>query len=389
MSEETVTEAEQAWKMLRESAVAARLSGITSESSDAVDDADITEGQINPHATGRTAGQRGGPGAMPPMMMGGAGGAGGAQAGAAQAGAAQAGAMQSSAQMNAAQAGAQARAMQSSAQAGSAQAGAAQAGGASQAGAQAGLGSLPGGLSAKSGATMMPGAGATGIGTGGLGVGGAAGLSGSAGIAGTGAGGVAGVGGAAGVGGVGVGAAGSVAGAGGVAGVGIGAGGIAGGASGVGSGMHGIPGGVMAAGGTNPDGTTSGHHSAGGVSGAGATVAAAGGGAVAGVHGSTSQRADGYAVEPERLRHAASGWQAIAHIMGEADQAMQIPHDLGFANVAQGPTNDLSRLTKQYAQQASNEFIAIDRRLHGAAGEYDERELSNARLANQAGRMSK
>ena len=145
----------------------------------------------------------------------------------------------------------------------------------------------------------------------------------------------------------------------------------------------------MAAGGTHPDGTTSGHHSAGGVSGAGATDTATGDGTVAGVHGAPGQRVDGYTVEPERLRHAASGWQTIAHIMGEADQAMQIPHDLGFANVAQGPTNEMSQLTKHYAQQASNEFIAIDRRLHGAAGEYDERELSNARLANQAGRMSK
>lgn len=276
-----MTEAEQAWKMLSESAVAARLGGITSESSDVVDDADITEGQINPHATGRTAGQRGGPGAMPPMMMGGAGGASGAQAGAAQAGAAQSGAN-----------------------------------------------TLPAGL------------GATGP---------------------------------AGVGGVGTGAAGTSSVAAGV-----------GGTSGVAAGAHGAPpGGVMAAGGTNPDGSPSGLYS-----GTGAPEGTAGGDAVAGTHGAGGRHVDGYAVEPEHLRRAATGWQAIAHIMGEADQEMQIPHDLGFANVAQGPTNELSQLTKLYAQQASNEFVAIDRRLHGAAGEYDERELNNARLASEAGRAS-
>ncbi|WP_297752203.1 hypothetical protein [uncultured Tessaracoccus sp.] len=265
-----MTEAEQAWKMLSESAVAARLGGITSESSDVVDDADITEGRINPHAAGRTAGQRGGTGAMPPMMMGGAGGA---QAGAAQSGAS----------------------------------------------------TLPAGL-------------------------------GAAGSAGT---------------------------------------------SGVAAGAHGAPpGGVMAAGGTNPDGTPSGLYSGTGASeGTAGSDAVAGthgaggrhvdGYALAGTHGAGGQRVDGYAVEPEHLRRAATGWQAIAHIMGEADQAMQIPHDLGFANVAQGPTNELSQLTKHYAQQASNEFVAIDRRLHGAAGEYDERELNNARLANEAGRTSK
>lgn len=276
-----MTEAEQAWKMLNESAVAARLDGITSESSDVVDDADITEGRINPHAVGRTAGQRGGPGAMPPMMMGGAGGAAGSQAGAARAGAA-----------------------------------------------QSGVSSLPGGL----GATGP--VGASGVGAG------AAGPS-------------------------------SVAAA-------------AGGPSGAAAGAHGAPTGVMAAGGANPDETPSGMHS-----GVGASEGTTGGDAVAGAHDAGDQRVDGYTVEPEHLRRAATGWQAVAHIMGEADQAMQIPHDLGFANVAQGPTNELSQLTKHYAQQASNEFVAIDRRLHGAAGEYDERELNNARLANEAGRTSK
>lgn len=328
MSEGTVTEAEQAWKMLSESAVAARLGGITSESSDVVDDADITEGQINPHATGRTAGQRGGPGAMPPMMMGGAGGASGAQAGAAQAGVAQSSAQANAAQAGVAQSSAQAGAMQSSAQAGIGQSGAVQAGAAQAGAAQSGANTLPAGL------------GATGP---------------------------------AGVGGVGTGAAGTSSVAAGVAGT-----------SGVAAGAHGAPpGGVIAAGGTNPDGTPSGLYS-----GTGAPERTAGGDAVAGTHGAGGQRVDGYAVEPEHLRRAATGWQAIAHIMGEADQEMQIPHDLGFANVAQGPTNELSQLTKLYAQQASNEFVAIDRRLHGAAGEYDERELNNARLASEAGRAS-
>lgn len=310
--------------MLNESAVAARLGGITSESSDVVDGADITEGRINPHAVGRTAGQRGGPGAMPPMMMGGAGGAAGAQAGAARASAAQ-----SSAQANLAQAGAQARAMQPNTQAGAAQTSASQAGAT-----QSGLSGLPGGLAAP----------------------------GSAGVSST-----------AGTGGVGAGAAGpsSVAAA-------------AGGPSGAAAGAHGAPTGVMAAGGANPDETPSGMHS-----GTGASEGITGGDAVAGTHDAGDQRVDGYTVEPEHLRRAATGWQAVAHIMGEADQAMQIPHDLGFANVAQGPTNELSQLTKLYAQQASNEFVAIDRRLHGAAGEYDERELNNARLANEAGRTSK
>lgn len=309
-----MTEAEQAWKMLNESAVAARLGGITSESSDVVDDADITEGRINPHAVGRTAGQRGGPGAMPPMMMGGAGGAAGAQAGAARAGAVQP--------------SAQAGAVQSSAQAGAAQSGAAQAGTA-----QSGLSGLPGGLAAP----------------------GSAGVSSTAGTGGVGA--------SAGVGGIGA---------------------AAGGTGGLAAGAHSTPGGVMAAGGTNPDETPSGMHS-----GTEASEGTAGGDAVAGTHDAGDQRVDGYTVEPEHLRRAATGWQAVAHIMGEADQAMQIPHDLGFANVAQGPTNELSQLTKHYAQQASNEFVAIDRRLHGAAGEYDERELNNARLANEAGRTSK
>lgn len=292
--------------MLSESAVAARLGGITSESSDVVDDADITEGRINPHAVGRTAGQRGGPGAMPPMMMGGAGGAAGAQTGAARAGA-----------------------MQPNTQAGAAQTSASQAGAT-----QSGLSGLPGGLAAP----------------------------GSAGVSST-----------AGMGGVGAGAVGpsSVAAA-------------AGGPSGAAAGAHGAPTGVMAAGGANPDETPSGMHS-----GTGASEGTAGGDAVAGTQDAGDQRLDGYTVESEHLRRAATGWQAVAHIMGEADQAMQIPHDLGFANVAQGPTNELSQLTKHYAQQASNEFVAIDRRLHGAAGEYDERELNNARLANEAGRTSK
>ena len=286
-----MTEAEQAWKMLNESAVAARLGGITSESSDVVDGADITEGRINPHAVGRTVGQRGGPGAMPPMMMGGAGGAAGAQAGAAQSGAAQAGA------------------------------------------AQSGLSGLPGGLAAP----------------------GAAGVSSTAGAGGVGA--------SAGAGGIGA---------------------AAGGPSGVAAGAHSAPGGVMAAGGTNPDESPSGM-----LSGTEASEGTTDGDSVAGTHGAGDHRVDGYTVEPERLRQAATGWQAVAHIMGAADQAMQIPHDLGFANVAQGPTNELSQLTKHYAQQASNEFVAIDRRLHGAAGEYDERELHNARLAKEAGRTSK
>ncbi len=266
-----MSEAQQAWKMLSESAVAARLGGITSESSDVADNSDITEGRINPHASGRTAGQRGGSGPMPPMMMGGAGAAGGAQAGAAHTSAA-----------------------------------------------QSGLGNLPSGL----GATVP--AGASGVGAG-------------------------------------VGGPGSLA-----------------------AGAHGASGSVMAAGGANPDATPSGMYS-----GTGASEGTAGGNFVVGTHGAEGQRVDGYTVEPEHLRRAATGWQAIAQMMGEADQAMQIPHDLGFANVAQGPTNELSLLTKYYAQQASNEFIAIDRRLHGAASEYDERELSNARLAGEVGRMSK
>lgn len=309
-----MTEEEQAWKMLNESAVAARLGGITSESSDVVDGADITEGRINPHAVGRTAGQRGGPGAMPPMMMGGAGGAAGAQAGAARAGAVQP--------------SAQAGAVQPSAQAGAAQSGAAQAGAA-----QSGLSGLPGGLAAPGSAGVISSAGTGGIGA------------------------------SAGAGGIGA---------------------AAGGPSGVAAGAHSTPGGVMAAGGTNPDETPSGMHS-----GTEASEGTTGGDAVAGTHGAGDYRVDGYTVEPERLRQAATGWQAVAHIMAAADQAMQIPHDLGFANVAQGPTNELSQLTKHYAQQASNEFVAIDRRLHGAAGEYDERELNNARLANDAGRTSK
>ena len=309
-----MTEAEQAWKMLNESAVAARLGGITSESSDVVDGADITEGRINPHAVGRTAGQRGGPGAMPPMMMGGAGGAAGAQAGAARAGAVQP--------------SAQAGAMQPNAQAGGAQTSAAQTGAT-----QSGLSGLPGGLAAP----------------------GSAGVSSTAGTGGVGA--------SAGVGGIGA---------------------AAGGPSGLAAGaQHGAPTGVMAAGGTNPDESPSGM-----LSGTEASEDTVGGDAAAGMHGAGDQRVGGYTVEPEHLRHAATGWQAVAHIMGEADQAMQIPHDLGFANVAQGPTNELSQLTKHYAQQASNEFVAIDRRLHGAAGEYDERELNNARLASEAGKAS-
>lgn len=317
--------------MLSQTAVAAGLRGVSSESSDRVDDDDITEGRINPHAAGNTAGQKGRGGMMPPPMMMGGAGAGGAQAGAAQASAAQAGAMQANA-------------------------------------ARAGMGGMPASAAKSSVAPLAqggPGAGSAG------GMGGAP-LPGTAGASALGAGGVGGVG--------GLGATGAA----GTAGSGVGVGAAMPG--GVGAGASSMPGGVMAAGASNPDGTPSGYGDTGHVSpdamaGGNYGAGSAGG---PGVHG-----ADGYAVTPEHLRQTATGWQAMAQSMQEADQAMQIPHDLGFANVAQGATNAMSQLTKLYAQQAGNEFIAIDRRLHGAAGEYDDREMDNARLANQVGRTSK
>ncbi|MFD0867383.1 hypothetical protein ACFQ06_16435, partial [Tessaracoccus lubricantis] len=70
-------DADKAWEQLMKRAAEGRIAGLRADSDDEIDDSDLGEAAINPHAVG-SKGRKGagGPSMMPPMM-GAPGGAGG------------------------------------------------------------------------------------------------------------------------------------------------------------------------------------------------------------------------------------------------------------------------------------------------------------------------
>ncbi|WP_304325445.1 hypothetical protein [Corynebacterium frankenforstense] len=146
-------------------------------------------------------------------------------------------------------------------------------------------------------------------------------------------------------------------------------------------------GGVTAAPGIAPAGTGSGESSpsagttgSGGVAGSGASVSDGG---PSGTRGGSSTS---FTVDAAVLRQRAKDWMASADTVSSTNGQQPAPKRFGFAESMMPSTRDFAGSVEGLTRQSSGEFSDIAGKLKAAADAYDNQELASVRASQQIGR---